>query len=239
MLIGNNIASSLNIILSHKIRSFLTLLGLIIGVLAVVSIFSAVDGVKATINNSIGGMGWDNSFEITTKSDQENQRHYRWGRQQTGKREAKPINLNDYYLLKKDLDAKYIYASVEGSAYDRNSKYSQWTRIKGTNREYFDFKKYELVIGRNINNLDEQQAANVCLVGTKFWEQYMKSDKNIIGQKLTLGDYRYTIIGVIGEKTASSRQFDFNYWERHWDLTSIFVPLETGVKFYSIDQQVQ
>lgn len=238
MLLLNNILSSLNIILSHKIRSILTLLGLIIGVLAVVSIFSAVDGVKATINNSIGGMGWDNSFQVTTKSEQDSRQHYRWGRQRIEKREAKPISMSDYHLLKKNLDAKYIYTSVESTVHNRNSQYSRFIRVIGASRDYTDFKKYELVAGRNINNLDEQQAANVCLIGSNFWETYMKSDKNVIGQKLTLGDHRYTIIGVIGDKEKKKSNFDFNQWERRWNLNSIFIPLSTGVKYYSLNQEV-
>lgn len=238
MLLSNNVRSSLTIILSHKIRTLLTLLGLIIGVLAVVSIFSAVDGVKAAINSSVGSMGWDNSFTIATKTDEDVDNNRWWTRRQE-KREAKPININDFYSLQANLDAKFIYATVSTTSFDRNSKYSRWTRIKATNVDYFDFKKYYLLQGRNFNNLDKKKKANVCLVGSSFWTNNMNSAPDIIGQKLTLGDYRYTIIGIIGEEKGERSEFDFNGWERDWDLRSVFIPLETGVKYYSTDQAIE
>lgn len=239
MLLSNNIRSSLTIILSHKIRTLLTLLGLIIGVLAVVSIFSAVDGVKVAINSSVGSMGWDNSFTVTTKSEDNNDNYNRWWSRRQETREAKPINIDDFYTLQENLDAKYIYTMVSSNSHDRNSKYSRWTMIKATNKDYFDFKKYILLNGRNFNNLDERGEANVCLIGSNFWSKNMKSDPNIIGKKLTLGDYRYTVIGIIGEKEGERNEFDFNSWQRRWDLTSIFIPLSTGVKYYSTNRQVE
>lgn len=239
MLLGNNVRSSITIILSHKIRTLLTLLGLIIGVLAVVSIFSAVDGVKVAINTSVGNMGWDNSFTITTKTDEDTQDNNRWWVRRQEKREAKPVNINDFYSLQENLDSKFIYAMVTTTSYDRHSKYSRWTQIKATNTDYFNFKKYKILKGRNFNNLDYRQEANVCLVGSNFWESNMNSAPNIIGQKLTLGDYRYTIIGIIGEEVKEDSNFDFNQWERRWDLRSIFIPLETGVKYYSQNRSVE
>ncbi len=244
MLLGNNIRSSLTIILSHKIRTLLTLLGLIIGVLAVVSIFSAVDGVKVAINTSVGNMGWDNSFVINTKTDEDtnnnNSRGRRWWRRRTETREAKPININDFYTLQEELDAKYIYSMLSTTSHDRNSKYGRWIQIKATNVDYFSFKKYNILEGRTFNNLDIRQESNVCLIGSSFWEKNMNSEANIIGKKLTLGDYRYTIIGIIGDlPNAESNEFDFNHWERQWDLRSIFIPLETGVKYYSSNKQVE
>lgn len=238
MLLSNNVRSSLTIILSHKIRTLLTLLGLIIGVLAVVSIFSAVDGVKVAINTSVGNMGWDNSFTVTTKSDNEDDYNRWWVRKQD-KREAKPININDFYTLKENLNAKHIYSMVSTSSHDRNSKFARWTRIKATNTDYFDFKKYSILQGRIYNNIDERQEANVCLIGNNFWENSLNSDPNIIGKKLTLGDYRYNVIGIIGEIEDEKKSIDFNSWERRWDMNAIFIPLATGVKYFSPNQEVE
>lgn len=239
MLLGNNVRSSLTIILSHKIRTLLTLLGLIIGVLAVVSIFSAVDGVKVAINTSVGNMGWDNSFTVNTKTEESDDDYNRWWRRHKEKREAKPININDFYTLKDQLDAKHIYGMVSTTVSDKNSKYSRWTQIKATNLDYFAFKKYSILKGRTFNNLDERKEANVCLVGSNFWEENMESDKDVIGKKLTLGEHRYTIIGVIGDVPGEKNEFDFNQWQRRWELKSIFIPLSTGVKYYTQNRELE
>ncbi len=237
MLLTNNIRSSLTIILSHKIRTLLTLLGLIIGVLAVVSIFSAVDGVKAAISTSVGKMGWDNSFTITTKTGQNENDYNRWWAIRQSKRQAKPINLNDFKTLKNELKVEHIYAMVSTTL--QSSKYGRWIQVKATNVDYFSFKEYKIIQGRNFNSLDEKREANVCLIGSNFWEDNLKSDANIVGEKLTLGEHRYTVIGVIGDIAGEENNFDFNQWQRRWDLRSIFIPLSTGTKYYSVNQEVQ
>jgi putative ABC transport system permease protein len=59
-----SIGSSFQNIFTHKLRSFLTLLGIIIGVFAVVTMFSTVYGLKTMINEKMEEMGWNNSIIV-------------------------------------------------------------------------------------------------------------------------------------------------------------------------------
>lgn len=70
MLITDSIKSSFTTILAHKMRSLLTLLGLIIGVAAVVTMFSAVYGIKANIKESIEKLGFNNSIVVRPGKDE-------------------------------------------------------------------------------------------------------------------------------------------------------------------------
>jgi len=239
MFIADNIKSSFNTILSHKTRSLLTLLGIIIGVLAVVSMFSAVDGIKHTIDESVGKMGWNNSFNIVPKTEEQN--GGRWRRHwNTNKRDLKPLNLSDYNLLKRELEYKYMYGMISRNEFNRNSKTGRWTMIKATNSDYFDMKVYSVIQGRGFNRIEENNGNNVCLIGEEFLKKNLDNDKNVIGRKLTLGDYRYTVIGVVGDLTKNDKgNFDIGSWERSWDLRSVFVPLSTGAKYYTAEKSIE
>ncbi len=238
MYLIDNVRSSLAIILSHKIRTLLTLLGIIIGVMAVVSMFSAVDGVKKSMDENIGKMGWNNSFEIIPKQDEESQGRWR-RRRRTEVREATPINLDDYRMLRSELDFKYMYGMVETTQFDRQSKMARWTSIKATNNDYFDFKEYGIIKGRMFNRIEHKKASNVCLIGETFWKENMSSQMPIIGEKLTLGDNRYIIVGILGAETDESQSsFDWSSWQKRWDMKSIYIPLSTGAQNYTENNSV-
>ena len=64
MNIKDGVKSAFQSIFSHKLRSLLTLTGIVIGVLAVVTMFSSVYAIKTLIKNNMEGMGWDNSIVI-------------------------------------------------------------------------------------------------------------------------------------------------------------------------------
>jgi putative ABC transport system permease protein len=234
MFITDNVKSSLAIIMSHKIRTLLTLIGIIIGVLAVVAMFAAVDGVKKTMQDSVGKMGWNNSFEVVPKTNDDNGSG-RWRRRRRrNNRESKPLTLADFRAIRKEIDCKYIYGWLETTSFDRKSKLARWIYIKATTNDYFQLKEYNIFDGRNFNPLEHKKATNVCLIGYYFWKETMGAKKDVIGQKLTLGDYRYTIIGIIGEDIDTSKNsFDWSSWQRRWDLKSVFIPLSTGAKNYS------
>jgi len=67
MTAGDGIRSALQSIFSHKLRSLLTLTGIVIGVLAVVTMFSSVYALKKLIKDNMEGMGWNYSVIITAE----------------------------------------------------------------------------------------------------------------------------------------------------------------------------
>ena len=144
MYFSESLGSSIQNIFTHKLRSFLTLLGIIIGVFAVVTMFSTIYGMKLLINKQMKEMGWNNSLIIYPSAGEENissRMRHRFRRIQ---REAKPLTFEDYLLLKKNVDSKYIYGQIESwQKYLFNNK-EENLNLKATNNEFFTSKTYIL-----------------------------------------------------------------------------------------------
>ncbi|HHE39226.1 MAG TPA: ABC transporter permease [Candidatus Cloacimonetes bacterium] len=231
MKLSESLFSSLQNIFTHKLRSALTLLGIIIGVFAVVTMFSSIYGLKNLINDRMEGMGWNNSIIIyPSEGFSENQSFRRRMRFRYIKREAKPLTLHDFEMLEKEVDSKYIYGMVE--VYDRmlRNEKEHNVRMRATNIMFFTSKTYPLKSGRYFNRFEEINASKVCVIGFHFAEDHFK-DEDPIGQILTIGANRFKIIGVLDDDVLNQAGMNFNNWERWQDLKSIYIPLSTGSRY--------
>ena len=236
MNLRENIKSSFINIFSHPLRSLLTLLGISIGVFAVVTMFSSVQGIKLLIKSNMEGMGWNNSITIHPSSGNESRgrrfRHFYYMR-----RKQKPLTYSDFEVLRKEIDYKYIYGLVNDySTFYHNEKEFRIS-LKATNIDFFQAKTYNLVKGRFFNDYEMKNARKVCIVGSGFIKEYYKK-KDIINKKLTIGGNRYKVIGILGEDKLNSNGFNFNKWERQRELRSVFIPLTTGAIYLRNNEAV-
>lgn len=242
MIISDTITSSFQTIWSHKLRSSLTLIGIVIGVAAVVTMFSSVNGIKQLIEDNMENMGWNNSI-IVYPSDgyQSREVSLRGRRFMRMSREIKPLSFDDYQVLRNTLEEyRFMYGSI--SLWDRyyGQNTQKWTRITATNQDFFHAKNYPLLYGRYFNHFEENNAVKVCILGYHFANENFPG-RNPIGQTVSLGQHRYRVIGVLGEDVLNSQLgFNFNAWERRRELSAVYIPLSTGAlylrEFNAIDQ---
>jgi putative ABC transport system permease protein len=227
----DSLGSSFQSIFSHKMRSILTLLGIIIGVFAVVTMFSSIYGLKMMITEKMESMGWNNSLIIypSTGDERSGSRH-RAFRFRYINREAKPLTLEDYQMLKAETEAKSIYGYINSWQRFLHKDNEEWLRLNATNNEFFHNKTYNIKTGRLFMAFEEDNAMKVCIVGHYFVEKYFPAD-NPLGKFLTIGQNRFKIIGVLGEDQLNSAGMDFNRWERRHDLGAVYIPLSTGAKY--------
>ncbi len=237
MYFSESLGSSIQNIFTHKLRSFLTLLGIIIGVFAVVTMFSTIYGMKLLINERMKEMGWNNSLIIYPSAGEENissRMRHRFRRIQ---REAKPLTFEDYLLLRKNVNSKYIYGQIESwQKYLFNNK-EENLNLKATNNEFFTSKTYVLKNGRYFNSFESLNSLKVCVVGYYFAEKYFKN-KDSLGEKISVGNHRYKIIGVLDEDKLNSSGMNFNTWQRKRELESVYIPLSTGSKYLKSDNAI-
>ncbi len=231
MLIGESLRSSFRNIFSHKLRSALTLLGITIGVFAVVTMFSTIYGVKKMIGTKMGEMGWNNSLIIYPSSGEQSTSPHRRRRFFQMKREAKPLTTSDFQYLKKEVDLKYIYGYIENwqTYYVKQKKKN--VKISATNNDFFYTKTYKLKSGRFFNSFEEANGVKVCILGFHFAEKYFKN-KNPIGKMITFGKNRFQIIGVLNNDELNQNGMNFNNWERKWELEAVYIPLSTGSAYF-------
>jgi len=229
----DGIKSAFQSIFSHKLRSLLTVTGIVIGVLAVVTMFSSVYALKGLINKNMEGMGWNLSLIIYPGTDDTKDATTR---NRSGIRRAKQsvpsLNYDDYLAIKNTLKYKSIYAQIESSSLFRLDNKTNTVRMRATDAEFFRNKSYPIGKGRMFNSYEDENAAPVAVLGYYFAQERFK-EKNPIGQTLTLGRHRFTVVGVLADDVLSSGNgMNFNTWERKEDLKVVYVPLKYGVTYF-------
>ena len=214
----------------------MTLLGIIIGVFAVVTMFSTVYGLKTMINEKMEEMGWNNSIIVYPSSNET-----RFSRRRLKfryiNRETKPITFSDYTMLKNEVSSLYIYGYI--SSYEKLllEKKQENVRLKATNNDFFLSKTYKLKTGRYFNKYEDANAVKVCVVGYYFAEKYFAKEK-ALENIITIGGNRYKIIGVLNKDELNQKGMNFNKWERHNDLEAVYIPLSTGSRYLRSDNAI-
>jgi putative ABC transport system permease protein len=215
--------------MTHKLRSFLTLIGIVIGVMAVVTMFSAIDGMKRFVKENMEKMGWDNSV-IITPSQQQNywSMRFRYGKTQ---RNVQPLSYKDYRLLTDSLNVKMSYGMIEENSSFSSKSNSKFAKVRATTNDFLINKTYEIGKGRGFSSFEESNASRVCILGYYFAKTHFHS-KTPLNQVIKLGDQNYRIIGILADDPLSQRKnFNFNAWERRADLRAVYIPLSTGAKY--------
>lgn len=234
---SESMGSSIQNIFTHKMRSFLTLLGIIIGVFAVVTMFSTIYGMKTLINERMKEMGWNNSLIIYPSSGEENISSRNRHRFRHIQREAKPLTFKDYLLLKKNVNSKYIYGQIETWKKYLFKEKEEYINLKATNNEFFLSKTYAIKTGRYFNSFESLNSLKVCVVGYHFAEKYF-NNKNSLGEKISIGNQRYKIIGILDNDKLNANGMNFNTWQRRRELESVYIPLSTGAKYLKSNNSI-
>lgn len=233
------LGSALQSILSHKLRSLLTLTGIVIGVLAVVSMFSSVYALKQLINQNMEGMGWNYSIVITAEQ-QENVRGPRSMRRamRRANQSIRTIDYDDFLALQETVKHKSIYATIENTALTKIDNKDKQVRLRATTEEFFANKTYPIGRGRYFNQYENDAMLPVAVLGYHFAkDQYGSGDP--VGHVLTLGKHRLKIVGVLkDDQLSSGNGMNFNAWERREDLNAVYVPLKYGAYHFGTNKGV-
>ncbi len=230
----DGIKAALTSIFSHKLRSLLTLTGIVIGVLAVVTMFSSVYAIKEMIRKNMEGMGWDHSLVIAAKGGGPSPHGSR--RTKEPKRTAqsqRPINYHDYVALRDEIPHKSIYGMIENPSLYRLKGKDLQVRIRATNVDFFTSKNYDILEGRYFNQVEEESLLPVCVLGYWFAQNHFPSSSPL-GETIRLGEQRFEVVGVLADDSVNKQEgFDFNSWERRNDLEAVYVPLKYGCTYLS------
>ena len=231
----DGIRAAFTSIFSHKLRSLLTLTGIVIGVLAVVTMFSSVYAIKKLIKTNMEGMGWDHSLVIAAK-DTGPSFHHGSRRKKESQRTAqsqKPINYQDYVALKREIPHKSIYAMIENPSLYRMKGKDLQVRVRATSVDFFTSKNYDIQEGRYFNQVEEDNLLPVCVLGYWFAKKHFPSSSPL-GKTVRLGDHRFEVVGILADDSVNKQEgFDFNSWERKNDLEAVYVPLKYGCTYLS------
>lgn len=176
-------------LLSSKMRSLLTMLGIIIGVASVIVLVSLVNGLKSEMVDMFQSMG-TNLISVNI----------------TGRGGNRAVSVSDIMeLAEENADLiSLISPSVTMSVTLKNDTESLTTTCTGTNEMYPDIKKLNVDQGRYIEYVEVEKRQKVCVVGT-YTASELFGTKAAVGKTLKINGETYSVIGVL-EETADSEE---------------------------------
>ena len=167
-------------ITSNKVRSFLTTLGILIGVTAIISLITLMEGVINESNKQFEGLG-AGKLSISVPGTAIKQGL-------TEKDLEELSNLDNIDTVSPDI------SSVMSVVGDNNVLKN--VSVQGKTQSYFTTNKDYIVRGRGLNILDVNNEINVCVID-KDLEEELFFGKNSIGEKVTVAGISYEVVGVI------------------------------------------
>ena len=198
---SNLLKIALRAIGANKMRSFLTALGIIIGVASVITMLAIGQGSKNSIQANIAEMG-SNLIMISPGADM------RGGvRQDASSMET--LKMTDYEAIKDECDyIKGISPTVTSSGqwiYGNNNTPSS---IYGVNQDYMDIRQLAIEDGELFTDADIKAASKVCVLGQTVVDNLFGSGTDPIGKVVRFGAIPFRVIGVLKKKGYNSMGMD-------------------------------
>lgn len=179
------LSMSVRNILSNKVRSLLTILGILIGVTAVIALITTVNGFSGSLSSSFSGMG---TGTLTVKV--------------TGNELKSGLNTEDMEELTA-LDAvEGVTPSVSlRTRVSHGGEYKTNITVSGKNAYYFKRNPETVLRGRDLNSIDDENSTFTCIISSELMEElYWGVDP--IDQSLYIDGVSFTIVGVLNDEAA-------------------------------------
>ncbi len=197
---------------TNKMRSFLTMLGIIIGIAAVIAMMAVGAGARHVISQQIASIGSNIILVIPGSTTS--------GGLRTGSGSSQTLTGDDVRAIMAECPSVESSAPTvrsTGPVVYGNMNWS--TIIMGTTPEFFDIRDWAIVNGRNIGQQDVDGAAKVCLLGETVVENLFGAD-DPVGKIVRIKKVPFTVIGVLAHKGQSPQGQDQD--------DTVFVPLRTA-----------
>jgi putative ABC transport system permease protein len=206
-----NIKVAFQALLLNKTRAFLTMLGIIIGVGAVVTIMAVGAGAQQSILSNVQSMG-TNLLTVQPGRDSNFGGPGGMGDRQSSEKTVRgDLKLADYKALKEGLESiAKVTATVSNSSTVSYLGVSDTVSITGATYEYFNVQNYKLAKGRVLASGDMSSASNVAVIGSQIVKDYF-GRINPIGETIKINNQSFTVIGVLesmGTNAAFGRNQD-------------------------------
>ena len=177
---------------TSKMRSFLTMLGIIIGVAAVIILVSVIDGFKTDLVNQFESLG-ANLLSVNISPRGGN----------------RAVDVEDMLEILDENPDLLAYCSPNVSVMQQakfGTETSSTTGIMGVSEDYDKIQSLKVAQGRFLQYMDINKRAKSCVVGSYIANEYFGG--NAVGQNLKIGGNTFTIVGVLEEKAGSEESTD-------------------------------
>ncbi|HSQ25160.1 MAG TPA: ABC transporter permease [Pyrinomonadaceae bacterium] len=212
---------------SNKFRSFLTVLGIVIGVMAAIVVASILTGMRQSIISIIEEYGTNNiyAFHLTTGPRTTTDR---------AERLRKPLTVADADAIKaqasavEDLAVCAPNVGYSGGPFDDNITYQgrnyRWGNTQGVTPNYANIVNVTIHEGRFITESDEEQRRNVMVIGVNAADALFPGQQNnIVGAQVRMGGLNFEIVGVLEKRKAG-------FFGENEEDNAVLIPFRTAQK---------
>jgi putative ABC transport system permease protein len=188
------ISIALDTLRAHKLRTFLTLLGVILAVTTLVAVMSVLNGLNVYVAEKVANLGANayviDRVGIVTNFEQ-------WNKA----RKRPPLQMEDLEALQADMKLAIRVAGVMQTIGDvrYGNDLRENVTILGTSPSYADIRDVQIGTGRLLTDTDEEHRANVCVIGADVANQFFPSG-DPVGKLIRAGAEQYEVVGVAEAK---------------------------------------
>jgi putative ABC transport system permease protein len=175
---------------AHKLRSYLTLLGIVLAVMTLVSVISVVNGLNLYVTDRVANLGANvfvvDRFGIITNA------------QQFARAQRRPLlNIDDYHALANELQLSNGVGAIEGTVTDVRSGNELYedARLSGVTPNYIELRSIAITAGRFLTDGDELHHQPVCFLGADVANRFF-ANVDPLGKSIRAGTQTYLVVGV-------------------------------------------
>jgi putative ABC transport system permease protein len=193
MNLSQSILEALESLSSNKMRSGLTVLGIVIGVAAVIAMLAVGTGAQDSITGSIGGLGTNLLFVFSGGG--------RMGGESV--RNPKPLTLQDAAAISDPFAApsvELVAPVLQDSFLVSAAGETTTTSVSGVTPDYFPLRNYTLTEGEIINEEHLLGRASVALIGPETADNLFGRHEGLVGETMTIEGQPFRIIGILASK---------------------------------------
>lgn len=203
----------------NKVRTVLTSLGILIGVLSVVLLIALGVGLKNYISGTFESLG-TNIVVIFPGKILGSNGSFRGGASSVG---TNLFDERDLSALKKVKLSEYIVPIFQKNLKITYLNNSESADVYLTTADYFPLRNYKTISGSLFTDSDTQKGAKKAVIGPKIAEKLFTVKESAVGQTVEMGDQRYKIVGVLESKGGGFGGPDFD--------SAVYIPYKSGISF--------
>lgn len=231
-----NIRLAFRGIITHKMRSFLTMLGVIIGIASIIAIVSIVQGTNARLEKSLIGAG----NNVTTVALSQDGREYN-ASYQGAPSGITPVKKEQLDEIKKLSGVVNAATFLQREAWDTSVSHMNYTltsgKVVGAGEGLFDTLQYKVIKGRDFNEQEMSGGVKAAILDMNAVEAIFDDDP--IGQVIEINAEPFVVVGIV--KDVNAEEHEYETIEEYYQATSsgnanVYIPENSWPIIFSYDE---
>ncbi len=200
-LITNSFNIAINSLRKNKGRTLLTILGIVIGITAVIAVLSIGQAIRGFIIDEIEAFGTD-YIQVEVKTPQTGHTSSENSFSMVGGTTITTLKLEDAEAIAKIDNVKNYYAGLMGQEILSHDNEFKKTNIFGVNASFIDIDTSEIAEGQFFTDEEDRTLSKVVVLGSKL-KNDLFGESSALGQSIKIGSEKFNVVGILKEKGAS------------------------------------